>query len=349
MNEACPSITSFRERLASLIRSQSDHERRDVVVLGVDGIPFDLGRACWSGAQVSRLRSVFPTTSATAWLSSLSGVDVATHGLPGVVFKLDGAADALINVYEYRGPLGSPETGNIFSDGSDSGYLPVSIRGDLEPLDCSWRELLLRHSDSMAGVRFYASPQHLTPAELCSRILRSITETLENTVVGRPRLLWCFVDADQHIHHCGYDAALIDFLQRLDSLARILVQRGLIVVAHSDHGLVRTQHEPSIQQVLDRVAAEFGCVLGGAGRTRWVYCSADQQVAVRERLERRLPSSVRVHPADALFAPDSLARARVGQLILVATGDEFITFDGYQFDHGSDTDTELDVPLAVWM
>jgi hypothetical protein len=349
MSEAYPPITSFRERLASLIRSQSDHERRDVVVLGVDGIPFDLGRACWSGAQVWGMRSVFPTTSATAWLSSLSGADVATHGLPGVVFKLDGAADALVNVYEYRGPLGCPDGGNIFSDARDSGYLPVSIRGDLESIDCSWRELLLRHSDSLAGFRFYTSQQHLTPEELCSRLLRSITETLETAIAGRPRLLWCFVDADQHIHHYGYDAELTDFLQRLDILAGLLVQRGLIVVAHSDHGLVRTQHEPAIQQQLDRMEAEFGCVLGGAGRTRWVYCSADQQVTVRERLERRLPSSVRVHPADAFFPPHSLARARVGDLILVATGDEFITFDGYQFDHGSDTDTELDVPLAVWM
>src|SRR5207245_312786 len=92
-------IASFREHVRALLAN----DRRDVIVLAVDGIPYELARTVWRRAHITRARSVFPTTSSTAWLTSLTGESVDAHGIPGVVFEVDGA---LVDVYSYTGSLG---------------------------------------------------------------------------------------------------------------------------------------------------------------------------------------------------------------------------------------------------
>ena len=132
------SITAFRGEIRNLLAQQSSAARqRDIVILAIDGIPYDLAVASWLNARIKRSRSVFPSTSSTAWLSSLTGQTVGCHGIPGIVF--DVGSGGLINIFEYRGQLDCPNTGNIFSDASAFGYLPISIMGDWEPYDCSAR------------------------------------------------------------------------------------------------------------------------------------------------------------------------------------------------------------------
>ncbi len=343
-----PSIASFRGQVREILARQPA-PRRHVIVLGVDGIPYELARRVWRRAHVTRARSVFPTTSSTAWLTSLTGEGVDAHGIPGVVFAVpDEGSEVgpLIDVYTYQGPLGDAPPEDLFSDAARDGYTPVAILGDLEDTHCTWRELLVHRAHRVHGYPFFSRlGGALDPAALGDRLVAAV----EHALASRPGpcLVWCFLDADRHIHRHGYDRPLLEFLERLDELAAGWA-REATVIAHSDHGLVPTRHDPAVAEALERVMAAEGCRMGGAGRTRWLYVDPGAEQRVRDELAGRLPASIRIHHADELFAPGSPARRRVGSIVLVAHGEDFLAADGYRFEHGSLTEGEVDVPIAEW-
>lgn len=343
----CLSIKTFRDRVRSLLLSERARSTpHHVVILAIDGIPYELAACEWPNARIDELQSVFPATSPTAWLSSLTGAEVARHGIPGVVFKAINGK--LINVFEYEGRLDCPSMGNIFSDAAALGYIPVSIAGDWEPYPCSWRDALLIHSRIAFGYRFYTASPELPPEALVDEMMRAIHACLEAQPVGVPKLVWCFVDADHRIHRHGYDPNLLRFIRLLDRAASDLASEGNIVLAHSDHGLLFTEHTAEIARLIRDLELQHGCQIGGAGRTRWIYSPPKGEDRVISMLEQSLPRSVRIRHADDLFPAGSLARSRVGNIVLVAEGSEFVTMPGHCFDHGSFTNVEMSVPFAEW-
>jgi hypothetical protein len=139
----------------------------------------------------------------------------------------------------------------------------------------------------------------------------------------------------------------VRFLELVGQLAADLAGDGAVVLAHADHGLTPTTHDERLERTLERLSARHELEAGGAGRVRWLYARADDG-DLREAVVHEVPETVRVVDADAVFAPGSLARSRVGDVVLVAEGDAFLTSPGYVFDHGSLTASEVDVPLAEW-
>ena len=71
----CLSITTFRDRVRALLQSERARGApRHIVILAIDGIPYELVASEWPNARMDELHSVFPVTSSmTAWLSSLTG------------------------------------------------------------------------------------------------------------------------------------------------------------------------------------------------------------------------------------------------------------------------------------
>jgi hypothetical protein len=339
------SITTFRGAVRQILRGEVVGARRDVVILALDGVPHALAAGLWRRARIEKMHSVFPATSSSAWLSCLTGADVSEHGIPGVVFRLPGAG--LVNLYRHREPLVLPVVGNIFSDAAEAGYAGWAIPGDLHALDCSYVDALLAGASRFPGQHFYTAKPERPSAGMARAVEDAVARCLDNAP-ARPCLVWCFVEVDLRIHASGYDDEVIAFVQRVDALAQRLAARGAVVVAHSDHGLVPTRHEASIAALLSSVCAEFACSLGGAGRTRWVYVPPRQEDRVAARLRRELPANVHLYGADEVFAPGSLARERVGELVLIARGEQFIVKGGQRFEHGSDTRGEVEVPFAVW-
>ncbi|MEJ1962178.1 MAG: hypothetical protein WDO56_11800 [Gammaproteobacteria bacterium] len=341
-----PCITNFRSRIRELLREPVRQDARSaLVILAVDGIPATLARRSWPRARLETMRSVQPTTSSSAWLSALSGMPVSNHGVPGVVFR--DQSGTLINVFADAGTLAIPSAGTIFTDARDCGYTPVVVMGDLESLNCSWRRALLEGAEILSGFQFYSSPQPPEAAEVVAAVRTAIHAALSRTP-DRPCLVWCFVDADLHIHKHGYDDALLKLLQLLEQEALALARSGVRVVAHSDHGLVLTTHSADVEAVLKHARTHLDCEVGGAGRTRWLYAPPGGAEQVADYLRSALPSSIRICEASELFAADSLAGQRIGQILLIAQADEFVTMPGYCYDHGSDTAEELFVPYAFW-
>lgn len=344
MPDRIPSVTSFRDRVRQMLEQEVAGEARDVIILAVDGIPLDLSRRLWRSAEITPMSSVVPTTSVASWLSSLTGLPVDRHGVPGVVIRLKHAG--IVDVLKYKGALDVPMTGNIFSDAERLGYLPIAVQGDWEPYDCSWRETLLGDARCVSGHLFYAG-QTAPPEEIGRSIVTAI-EPLRSAAGERPRLIWCFIDADLAVHRDGYSPDVCALVELVDSIAAQWVREGTVVIAHSDHGLTPTRHSPEIQNLIDSITKRFDCTLGGAGRMRWVYAPAESLDDAMFTLRAELPASIHVIPSDHLFAPGSLARERVGDILLVAMDREFITFGGQIFEHGSMLQEELLVPLARW-
>lgn len=346
------SITSFRQRLRRILQTEaSTRQPRNVVILAIDGLPYELGKSAWPTAETIPLESVFPTTSSASWLSIMTGLSVESHGVPGVVFNVEGEA-AQINFLTYQGPLLPYIPLNVFSDGSLFGYVPVSILGDLGAFPSSWRDLLTAHSLSYGAQRYFMAEgdgDQLAPATICQRIMSDVTGAITSHRGEHPCLVWCFIDLDHYIHRSGYDDYVLEFLDCVGQLADRLVEKDTVVLVNSDHGLTPTVHQPSIQQTLEDFAAESGGSLGGAGRSRWLSVATvgvgDDALAA---LAERLPETIRILAADVCFQPGSLARKRVGDWVLVADGAEFITLPGYRYDHGSVTAAERLTPFSAW-
>jgi hypothetical protein len=338
----------LRERMISETRGGAP---RDIVVLGVDGVGLELARACWPDAETTGMRSVFPTTSAASWLSSLTGRAVADHQVPGVIFTLgSGPASPLVNVFTYRGADMVPPGDTVFTDGIAAGYHPCAIPADLEPLDCAWQDELLRGSRRLRGYRFYARTagryQPRPPDMVCDDVRAAIAAARDTRPAGHPCLAWCFVEVDRHVHEKGYDAHVHRVLAGLGGLARALADDNVVVFAHADHGLVATRAAPALSDALDAVGRRFPFRMGGAGRTRWLYARPGMAGRLHDALRGSLPESVRVAWASEVFAPRLLPR--VGEVLLIATGEEFLTEPGYRYDHGSATEAESRVPFSVW-
>jgi hypothetical protein len=295
---------------------------------------------------------VLPTTSSASWLSSLTGLPVADHRVPGVVFALPEAGGELINVLTYRGPGLEVTGGNVFSDSVRHGYRPVAVLSDLDPFDCSWRDELLRGAETVVGGRFYPVRPHgyrARPAgAVGADVRRAIHEALASYGAAGPCLLWCFVEVDQHIHRHGYDKHVREVLRGLDDLAVGLTAAGALVVAYADHGLVPTHRDEHLTASLDDLQQRFGCAMGGAGRIRWFYPAAEDRADLATALAVAAGGQGRVVDTERMLGSGGLLRERVGPVALVAGGPAFLTEPGYRYDHGSDDPAELHVPFSCW-
>jgi len=343
-----PCITTVRDRVREIVAREARGARRHVVMLAVDGIPCALARRTWRHARTSPMRSVFPATSSTAWLSALTGLTVDEHGVPGVVFRVEEGAEP-VQVLEHRGPLLSAPVENVFSDARRLGFIPVAVAGDLEDFDCAWRALLLAHACRVDGFRFFADgAEEPEPAALVRRLSDAVAQALQHGANDAPCLVWCFVDVDRYVHRHGYDARVLAFLEGVDEAAAELAADGTVVVAHSDHGLTPTRHDPDLEALLEEARARHGFAMGGAGRVRWLYPTPGTTDVLRRELGGALPPGVELASADEWFTPGSLAHGRVGPLLLVARGEAFLAPAAYRYEHGSATPEEMEVPFAEW-
>ncbi|MFJ2995678.1 hypothetical protein [Pandoraea sp. NPDC087047] len=321
---------------------------RNVLVFAIDGITSALGLSCWkSPVEQIELASTFPTTSTTCWTSACTGEGAETHGIVGVVHTLEGLQRP-INIFEYQPEICTLATGNFFHDAASLGYMPVALESDLTGLRCGWKDSLLKWAKLRpSGTFFSGRPAESVPIV---DILRAVAEEVDAVLSDghEPKLVWCFVDIDQWIHHTGYDEPTVKFLRMFDDICARWSERGNIVIAHSDHGLVETEHSSEVASVFAHVATRFNGHIGGAGRVRWIHSAADAEEIIAYA-KPCLPDDVAILRREAFFpAMSNLIRQRVGAVLFVATGRKFVSMPGYCYDHGSLMKDELFVPYARW-
>lgn len=326
----------------------------DIVVVGVDGLRADVAVQEMHPTSAWTADTVFPTNSFPGWLSALTGADVATHGVPGVLFRRPATGEPvnLLQTENDGSALPFPGAarfgaGTVFTDAADRGEAPFAVLNDLVAWHNSVTARMLRGATLVPGTMHLRGAPGLTPRAARADLRAQVAAV---RVRARPRrcFAWVFVELDHWIHRTGYDAVIREWLAELQRLAEDLVSDGCVVVLHSDHGLVPTTHRPDLRAALEEVASRSGGYLGGAGRTCWVTTSPEAHDDVKAELREVLGDVAEVTSRDAVFPRGTAGWAAVGDIVVVASGKDFPTPTTDPFEHGSRTHGEIRVPVLLW-
>jgi hypothetical protein len=371
-------VPSRRQSLAvvpELILADVERAGRGVIVLAVDGLPLPTARDCWGAAVVGCLTSVFPTVSAPAWLTALTGAEPAEHGVPGMVYRLPGrpvrvlavTGRALDDPDPARGAgadhpepttlASAPPT--VFERARERGARPVAIGRELDGLPGPWTDALLRGADQplarpAAGDRFRA--EAADPAAVVRAVVTDVEQVLAGSRTGRKQLLWCYLNLDDHLHRHGPDGATGEALGWLAGVAAGWAGRGWTVLAHSDHGQRPCARDPELARAWAELDTPGLCELpaGGAGRVRWLHPLPGRADELAGRLATALgDAALVVRRADldrlGLIRLTPALHARLGEVVAIAATDRFPVPDpSLRWEHGSTHPDEMLVPLAAW-
>ncbi|GAA3816909.1 hypothetical protein GCM10022226_41970 [Sphaerisporangium flaviroseum] len=359
-----PHSTQSLHSVPGRILDELGRSGRGVVILAVDGLSWRAACERWRSADLVCLTSTFPSTSATAWMTAVTGTTVTEHLVVGAVYRSP-AGDALVDVIR-----GEPLTGQVPAGRCDalsarptvfeaaaSRAHPLALGRELDTLGGSWAAALLRGArrGQMTDPRELAA-QAGDPEELVAAVARDVEGALVGHRQDRPLLLWIYVNLDDHVHRHGYDPRAMRAVELLERHALSWAGRGWTVLAHSDHGQVPCAPDPELEAAWARVEVPALCRLpgGGAGRVRWLYPRQGRATEVAERLGTALAGHALVIPADELPGLGLLrltpaVRERIGGVVAMATSPRFpAPVRGMAFEHGALSPGEMLVPLATW-
>ncbi|MFD5636995.1 alkaline phosphatase family protein [Streptomyces sp. NPDC127077] len=336
---------------------------RGLCVLAVDGLSLAVAESAFRHAHLRPLRSTFPSTSTTAWLTAVTGTDPGVHGAVGMVYRAPGADRVTHLVTGDTYTFGSRSTPGdallnagptLFDHAAASGRGALAIGAELERLTGPWVDALLH------GARIVPSPAatsipDIDPVSVAERTVREVEAVLARAH-DAPPLIWAYVNLDDHIHRSGYDSRLREALSLLDTAAARWADAGWSVLAHADHGQVEVTPDPALAEAWARLDAPAHCRMpgGGAGRVRWLHPLPGREETVADALRDALGDHALVLTPDELHARGLLpatpvVRARIGEVVALATSPRFPVPDPtVTWEHGSVSDGETLVPLAAW-
>lgn len=303
-----------------------------------------------SMAKKDVARSVFPTTTAAALTSILTGVWPGEHGLVGYRV-LDPARDVLVN-----------QLTGWESEGIDPEIWQAS--------PTVFEQALIAGRESFAiGVAAYANSgftratlrgAHFVAAETPAERVAAAYELAERHPGS---FVYCYLpEVDKAGHRHGVASGeWVSALEDIDSALSVRVPPGVGVLVTSDHGMLDVP--PHRQVVLDETGGRLDGVrhIGGEPRMLHVYLEPEAEAAgVLARWRGDLEGMADVlSRADAIeagmFGPivTDAATARIGDLLVVARG-AWAVYDGTAADqrgrtmvgqHGALTPEEQSVPL----
>lgn len=329
---------------------------RSTVLVVIDGLGAislraHAGHARALTAQMAKkdvARSVFPSTTAAALTSILTGVWPGGHGLVGYRV-LDPNRDRLVNQltgWESEGvdPLSWQPAPTVFEQARTQGRTSFAI-GVAAYAASGFTRATLR------GAEFVAAA---TPAE-------RVEAAYELAERHAGSLVYCYLpEVDKAGHRYGIASPQwVSALEEVDSALALRVPAGVGVVVTSDHGMVDVPAQRQV--VLDDAHLEGVRHLGGEPRMLHVYLEPDADpTSVLARWRDDLDGTADVISRDdavaaGLFGPvvTEAAASRIGDLLAVARGVSAI-YDGTASDqrgrgmvgqHGGVTPEERQVPL----
>ncbi|GAA1250419.1 hypothetical protein JOF42_002397 [Microbacterium phyllosphaerae] len=299
-------------------------------------------------AKKDVVQSVFPSTTAAALTSILTGAWPGQHGLVGYRV-LDPAQGVLVNQltgWESEGldPATWQAAPTIFERARAEGR-PAFAVGVAAYAASGFTRATLRGADFVAAQ---------TPAERVE-VAYELAERHPGSVV------YCYLpEADKAGHRYGLDSVQwVSALEEIDAALSRRVPPGVGVLVTSDHGMVDVPAHRQI--VLEAEHLEGVRHFGGEPRMLHVYLDPDVDTsAAADRWTRDLDGRADVGTRDeviasGLFGPEvsDAAASRIGDLLVVARGNGAV-YDGTAHDqrsrgmigqHGGLTPEERQVPL----
>ncbi len=319
--------------------------------LGVIGLRTHAGHARTLTAGMAKkdvAHSVFPSTTAAALTSILTGAWPGAHGLVGYRV-LDPSRDILVNQltgWESEGldPATWQASPTIFERARQEGR-PAFAVGVAAYADSGFTRATLRGADFVAA---------RTPAE-------RVEAAYELAARNPGSVVYCYLpEADKAGHKHGIASSRwVSALEDIDAALSRTVPDGVGVLVTSDHGMVDVPEHRQV--VLDAGHLEGVRHVGGEPRMLHAYLEPDADAAaVLARWRRDLDGLADVGTRDeaiaaGLFGPavTDAAASRIGDLLVVARGNGAV-YDGTAADqrsrgmigqHGGITPEERQVPL----
>ncbi len=352
------SVVGVADDLFAALRGESPSLPRaeSVVLVVIDGLGAIAlrqhaghARALTAGmAKKDVATSVFPSTTAAALTSILTGVWPGVHGLVGYRV-LDPSRDALVNQltgWESEGldPMTWQSAPTVFERARVEDRRAFAV-GVAAYAGSGFTRATLRGADFVAAQ---------TPAE-------RVEAAYELAERHPGSLVYCYLpEVDKAGHRHGVDSrAWIAALEEIDAALALRVPTGVGVVVTSDHGMVDV---PAHRQVVLEADHLRGVRhLGGEPRMLHAYVEPDaaaDEIVERWRrdLDRLADVVTRREAIDAgLFGPDvsDAASSRIGDVLVVSRG-AVAVYDGTAADqrnrgmvgqHGALTAEERQVPL----
>lgn len=293
-------------------------------------------------------QSVFPSTTAAALTSIVTGVWPGEHGLVGYRV-LDASRDVLVNQlsgWETDGidPLTWQSAPTIFERAGDSGHASFAV-GFVGYAHSGFTKATLR------GAEFVAATTAGSRIEAAYELAQAHPGSL----------VYCYLpEVDKAGHKHGIASReWVAALEDVDGALSMRVPPGVGVLVTSDHGMVDVV--PNRQVVLEEEHLEGIRHVGGEPRMLHAYLEPDaDSAAVTARLQGDLEGLADVVTRDeavrgGLFGPTVTAAAssRIGDVLVIARG-TWAVYDGTAADqrgrgmvgqHGALTPEERQVPL----
>lgn len=331
---------------------------RSVVLVVVDGLGAPALRAhagharTLSSAMAKKdvAGSVFPTTTAAALTSLLTGAVPGAHGLVGYSVR-DPESDALVNLlsgWEAGGidPLEWQSAPTVFEQGAASGH-PVFALGVPAYAGSGFSGATLR------GAEFRSAPGAAERVQLAWEL----ADAHDGAIV------YCYLpEVDKAGHRHGVDSAeWVAALEDVDAALSRTVPDGVGVLVTADHGMIDVPQHRHL--ILDAAGGWHDGIrhIGGEPRMLHVYTEPDvDQTALLSRWRRDLEGAAdvvsRAEAIEAgLFGPvaSDAVRRRIGDMLVIARGTVAL-YDGEADDqrargmvgqHGALTPEEWRVPF----
>lgn len=364
------SITAVRSLAASVGINAAENGVGSVVVIGVDGVSCEVAEASRLSGTLHPIRTVFPTTSVTAFLSSILGVGPEFHGIWGPVLRIESSADddSVVNLLRskryrwgddwvtggipFRGSnLNIRNRGSLFLDWQSAGFKPVAISAEYTGMSQEWLDAMhlgaVRVVDPTPVARMSVEP--LAHAQTVIGVVRE--------VIAPMTAVWAHINLDPYIHLHGYGAEITAAISYIDGVCYDLAARGIPSMWYADHGMMRTKVFERDRLLWERLDTPLWCRsrAGGAGRTRWLYPHARFEKQILKMLSASLGTDAIVIHRDELASlgllegevgPDP---SRVGEVVAIATGERFPVPDpSLIFEHGGISEQERRVPLVTY-
>lgn len=338
---------------------------RNVALVIIDGLGYDylVKHAPHRHPELQgKLTSVFPSSTAPAISSLVTGVAPQQHGVTGWFMQLR-------------------ELGSV---GVILPYRPRFSTTPFNPEQLPVGELLGHPSlfDGLAVQGFYLMHQHLVDsaysqmaagsAKRCeyqglSDLFQSLAEIVHKH--QQPKYIyayWPMFDALAHRYGIDSDPVLDHFQhidQELQHCIEALSGSDTLLLVTADHGFIDTSAEHTLQlEDYPEIQQCLSAPLCGEPRVGYCYVQQHQQANFEKYVSEQLEHAVTLHPADDLVAanwfglgePTARLQARIGDYILICKED-YVIKDRLPMEqpwqnigvHGGTSEREMYVPLLA--
>ncbi|HEY0641659.1 MAG TPA: hypothetical protein VGD67_28870, partial [Pseudonocardiaceae bacterium] len=235
---------------------------RGVIVLAVDGLGHRVAQRVWPGAALRTLTGTVPSTSATAWLTALTGAAPAEHGAVGMAYR---AGDSLVLGVTGAVLAGDPRPRAVLKPlrrtvFERSPRPALALARELDHLPGPWAPALLRGARRAPAVDPDAlAAQASDPRRLAEAVAAQVSATADRG------LAWVYVNLDEYVHAHGFDEAVHEGMAALGAAAADWARAGWTVLAHSDHGQVPVAPDPALARAWAALDTPDECELPAGG------------------------------------------------------------------------------------